>query len=394
MVGLCPTTEMTMTDQTDRHIDLSVVLPFRNERENLPELLDRLHATLDPLELSYELIFVDDGSTDDGAAVVEQRARLDVRIKLLVLSRSFGQHFAATAGIDAAQGDGVLWMDADLQERPEDIPRFLAKYREGFDIVYARRRRRRQSPWRAAMSRTFLAVANRMVGFDVASNHACMRLFSAQVAQSLRALRERNRYMAYLMAWMGYRTAEIEIEVDPRRRGRTNYSWLGLMRMGLTGLTSFTVAPLRISAFCSCLAFMACIAGVIWVLYRYFAHGFGVSGWATLVILLLGFHGLQFAVLAILGEYVGVTYSEVKQRPLYFCSRAINLDPHPGLLGMPSQVVRRNVVPGPADAASLETPTRQPVASKDAAPPLVGGVAGGASRQQGRSRNETCRNLE
>jgi hypothetical protein len=139
--------------------------------------------------------------------------------------------------------------------------------------------------------------------------------------------------MGYLMSWMGYRSAELVIELDERRRGRTNYSFSRLMAMGLTGLTSFSAAPLRISAVCSGVAFLACAAGVLWVLYRYLAYGCGVSGWASLIIVLLGMHGLQFAVLAVIGEYLGLVYGEAKQRPLYLCSRAVNLgkttDPAP-----------------------------------------------------------------
>jgi len=310
-------------------IDLSIVLPFRNERENLPELLNRLEATLASMELSYELVFVDDGSTDDGAAWLERQAQADTRIKLLVLSRNFGQHAAITAGTDVACGRMVAWMDSDLQERPEDLPRLVAKYREGFDVVYTVRARRRQSSWRAAVSYLFMSSLNRLVGLESCANRAIMRLFSAAVADSLRAFRERNRFMGYLMPWMGYRNAEIPIEVDERRHGRTNYSFSRLMALGLTGLTSFSAAPLRISAVCSCLAFVACAAGVLWVLYRYLAHGFGVSGWASLIIVLLGMHGLQFAVMAVLGEYLGLVYGETKQRPLYLCSKAVNLSGAP-----------------------------------------------------------------
>lgn len=309
----------------DGPVDISVVLPFCNERDNLPELLDRLKHTLQTGGLSYELILVDDGSTDDGVAFLEEQARSDERIKVLVLSRNFGQHVAATAGIDAAGGSMVVWMDADLQERPEDIPRLVAKLREGFDVVYTRRNCRQAPRWRAALSYAFLAILNRMVGLGVSPDRGCMRMFSAKMAESMRDLREHNRFLNYLMPWAGFRSAEVEIETDPRRRGRTKYSWAGLVRLALTGVTSFSVAPLRISALCACATILACAMGVAWVLYRYFVHGIGVSGWASLIIAILVLHGVQFGVIAILGEYLGLVYTETKRRPLYFCSRMINL---------------------------------------------------------------------
>ncbi len=321
--------ELEQSGDGNSSVDVSVVLPFRNERDNLCELLDRLNVTLEAAQLSYELIFVDDGSTDDGVAVLAERARSDSRIKVLVLSRNFGQHIAATAGIDVARGRMVVWMDSDLQERPEDIPRFVAKHREGYDVVYARRILRRQ-PWlRTVMSHAFLSVLTRLSGLkNISTNRPCLCLFSAQVADSIRALPERNRYLGYLMSWTGYRTTEIEIEIDERRHGKTNYSWASLIKLGLTGLSSFSVAPLRISAICSCVALLACVMGVLWVLYKYFFLGIGVSGWASLIIALLVLHALQFAVLAILGEYIGLIYTETKRRPLYFCSRTINLPAH------------------------------------------------------------------
>ncbi len=146
-----------------------------------------------------------------------------------------------------------------------------------------------------------------------------------QVAESLRQISERNRYMAYLMPWVGYRSAEIEIELDERRSGRTNYSWAGLMKLGIIGLTSFSTIPLRVSAICSCLALLGCLGCVAWVVYGYFAHGCGVSGWVSLMVLLLLLHGMQFAAIAIQGEYIGLSYMETKRRPLYFCARQINL---------------------------------------------------------------------
>ena len=308
----------------DGRVDISVVLPFCNERDNLPELLDRLKHTLQTGGLSYELILVDDGSTDGGVAFLEEQARSDERIKVLVLSRNFGQHVAATAGIDAAGGSMVVWMDADLQERPEDIPRLVAKLREGFDVVYTRRSCRQVTRWRAALSYAFLAILNRMVGLGVSPDRGCMRMFSAKMAESMRDLREQNRFLNYLMPWAGFRSAEVEIETDARRRGQTKYSWIRLVKFAMTGVTSFSAAPLRISAFCACATILACAVGVAWVLYRYFVHGIGVSGWASLIIAILVLHGVQFGVIAILGEYLGLTYAETKRRPLYFCSRMIN----------------------------------------------------------------------
>lgn len=340
--------------------DLSIVLPFHDEAANLPELLARLHAALRPCGLAFELIFVDDGSTDDGALIIEGAARLDERIKLLVLSRNFGQHIAGTAGIDIARGRMVLWMDTDLQERPEDIPRFVAKFREGFDVVYARRRSRRQSRCRALASRWTLSAMNRLVGLNVSPDRACMRLFSAEVAQALRRCEERNRYVGYLMPWAGYRSAEIEIEIDSRCRGRTKYSVIHLMRHAASGVTAFSVAPLRVAAILSIMTIACCTAGIGYVLYRYFMYGFVISGWASLMIAMLMLHSMQFAVLAVLGEYMGLTYTETKRRPLYLCARQVNCGKI--TTGIRSMAVsdalgHQTAVPNPAEPASLQIQT-------------------------------------
>lgn len=306
-------------------VDLSVVLPFCNERENLPALLDRLATTLQSAQLSYELILVDDGSSDGGFEYLAARARSESRIKVLQLSRNFGQHVAATAGIDAARGNMVVWMDTDLQERPEDIPRFVAKHREGYDIVYACRNSRRQSWLRARISRLTMKLLNRFAGLDLSPDQAVMRLFSRQVADAMRQFGECNRYLGHLMPWAGFRSTKIAIDIDPRLRGQTKYSAMRLAKHAVVGLTSFSAAPLRFSAGCSCLAFVGCLAGIAYVLYGYVAHGYGVSGWASLAILVLVLQGMQFAVLAIIGEYVGLAYTETKRRPLYFFRRTINV---------------------------------------------------------------------
>ncbi len=174
------------------------------------------------------------------------------------------------------------------------------------------------------MSHTALKLMNRLVRLDVSPDRACMRLFTAKVAQSLRGFEERNRYMGYLMPWAGYRTAEIEIDIDPRKRGETKYSMFRLVRLAWTGVTAFSVAPLRVAAVLSVASIAACAIGVVYVLYRYFAYGFVISGWASLIIAMLMLHSLQFAVMAVLGEYIGLTYTETKRRPLYFLSRRIN----------------------------------------------------------------------
>lgn len=306
-------------------LDLSVVLPFCNERDNLPELLDRLARTLQSAQLSYELILVDDGSSDGGFEFLAEQARSDSRIKVLQLSRNFGQHVAATAGIDTARGNMIVWMDTDLQERPEDIPRFVAKHREGYDIVYAYRNRRQQSWLRAWTSRVTMRLLNRFVGLDLSPDQAAMRLFSRQVADAIRQFGECNRYLGHLMPWAGFHSTRIAIDTDPRRHGETKYSVLRLAKHAVTGLTSFSAAPLRLSAACSCLAFVGCLGGIAYVLYGYMAHGYGVSGWASLAILVLALQAMQFAALAIIGEYVGLTYTETKRRPLYFCRRTINV---------------------------------------------------------------------
>ncbi len=361
----------------DESLDLSVVLPFRNEAENLPELLDRLRVTLEQEQLRYELIFVDDGSGDGSVGYLEEQARSDPRIKVLVLSRNYGQHVAISAGVDAARGRMVSWMDTDLQERPEDLPRFIAKLREGFDIVYGSRHCRRQHWLRSWISGLAMRLLNRISGIQITPNQAAIRVFRATVAESLRRCPERQRYLGYLIPWYGFRSAELPIEIDPRRKGESNYSFFKLIRHFLTGLTSFSIAPLHLSAVFACLCIMGCFVGAGWVVYRYFAYGFVVTGWASLILVMLLLHSIQFGVLAILGEYMGLTYLESKQRPLYLCSRAINLegadecDPQPGK--KPQRVrstVERPSLPRTNAVAQPTSSNRRNTYVESAAPPV------------------------
>jgi len=300
---------------------LSCVVPCRNEAANLELLLPQLQQLFDRLVPAWEVILVDDGSTD--ATALRLAAWTDrPGVRALQLSRNFGKEAALTAGLQAAHGDVVVMMDADLQHPPALIERFVEQWRDGADVVYAMREDRDDEPalkrWGAAWFYRLLNAADR---FEVPAGAGDFRLLDRRVVDVLLALPERNRFMKGLYAWVGFDARPVPYRPAPRANGRSHFSALRLMRLSLDGLTAFTTWPLRaISGMGFVLALLSLGYGA-YLTIVYLLHGHSLSGWTTIVVSLMLFAGIQMISLGIVGEYVGRIFEEVKARPLYVVRR-------------------------------------------------------------------------
>lgn len=299
---------------------LSIVVPFLNEETNLPELYERLCAVLDPRPESFEIIFVDDGSTDGSPAWVDQTAAEDSRVRLLQLSRNFGHQIAITAGMDHARGAAVVIMDADLQDPPEVIPDLLQSWRDGHEVVYAVRRSRAGETWsKRFLAATFYKLFRHLVKIDMPLNAGDFRLVDRQVVDALKEMRELHRFVRGLTCWVGYRQAAVEYDRAARHAGTTKYPVWKSAALAWDGMTSFSGAPLRwITLGGVAVAVLGTLRAVRTIWARLIRPEDYVPGWATIVALILIIGGIQLICMGIIGQYVSRIFEESKKRPLYF----------------------------------------------------------------------------
>lgn len=302
---------------------LSCIVPCYNEAENLQRLLPLLQAQLAQVAERWEIVLVDDGSTDASAQFMAQWAQQD-GVRVVQLSRNFGKEAALTAGLQAAAGDVVMMMDADMQHPLSLIETFVRHWCAGADVVYAVREHRDGESWfKRIGSGWFYGVVNRNSRFRVPPNAGDFRLMDRTVVQALLAMPERNRFMKGLYAWVGFDTAAVPYTPEPRLHGQTKFSLWRLVRLSLDGLTAFTNWPLRaVSMTGFVLAACALMYGA-YLIASYLMYGHDVSGWTTIVVSLMGFSGIQLLSLGVVGEYVGRIFEEVKERPLYVVKRKL-----------------------------------------------------------------------
>jgi dolichol-phosphate mannosyltransferase len=296
---------------------ISVVAPAYRCGSCLKELRRRLCLTLEQITTDFEIILVNDASPQNDWQIICELAAADPRVRGINLSRNFGQHYAIAAGIDYARGDWVVVMDADLQDQPEEILRLYAKAQDGFDIVFATRGNRTDPFLKRLYSRLFTRVINALSSVHVAEGLSNFSIFSRQVADQFRALRERARSFGLLMLWLGFRTAYVEVAHGTRFAGTTSYTFLKALRFALDSLVSQSDQPLRISIKLGFLtsALSALYAG--WLALRYYIYGVSVAGWTSVMVSLFFLTGVILADLGIIGLYLGKVFDEAKRRPLY-----------------------------------------------------------------------------
>ena len=304
-------------DTPGRHW-LSIVVPVYNEEEVLPDFHARLSSVVAGLDVETNIIYVNDGSKDRSLEIMLRLRASDSRVCVVDLSRNFGKEIALTAGLDLATGDAVVVIDADLQDPPELIPKLVSSWREGNDVVYAQRTSRQgESVLKKATSFAFYRVIQRMTRVRIPEDTGDFRLMSRQVVAALRQLRERNRFMKGLFAWVGYRQVAVPYERHPRHAGTTKWNYWRLWNFAIEGFTSFTTAPLRIATYIgiAIAAWALIYAGV--VIYKTLAFGEPVRGYPSLMVVILFLGGAQLTTIGVLGEYVGRMFDETKGRPLY-----------------------------------------------------------------------------
>lgn len=297
---------------------LDVVLPAYNEADSLPTLLPQLALELAELTPRWQIILVDDGSSDATASVVQSFRRDGMRLRYVRLSRNFGKEAALTAGLALADADRVLLMDADGQHATTLIRRMHEAWLGGADMAIAVREHREDESWAKRMgTRLFYDAINGFSGLRIPPDAGDFRLMDRRVVRALNSLPERNRFMKGLYAWVGFRTEFIPYTPESRRGGHSSFSLRRLAKLAFTGLTAFSNLPLRVwSALGAAIALVALTYGV-WLVIEHFAFGSPLPGWPTLAVGLMFFGGVQLLSVGILGEYVGRIFDEVKQRPIY-----------------------------------------------------------------------------
>ncbi len=300
------------------HPVLSVVVPVFDEEENLDELYRRVTESLGASGESFEIVLVDDGSRDGSLSRMQALAAHDPRVVVVRLSRNFGHQVAVSAGVDAARGQAIILMDADLQDPPEVVPRMLALWREGFDVVYGRRTRRPGESWfKRVTAAAFYRLIRKLTSIDIPADVGDFRLMSRRVVDVLKQFRERNRFVRGMVAWIGFRQTAIDYERQVRAAGETKYPLRKMVRFAADAVFSFSHVPLRIATGLGLVVSTLSFAyGVFTILVRLFHWGV-VEGWASLMVAVTFLGGVQLVSLGIIGEYLGRVYDEVKQRPLY-----------------------------------------------------------------------------
>ena len=321
---------------------LSLVVPVFNEEENVPILYGLLVEEVSPLAADFEILFVDDGSTDGSASAVEMLHRQDPRVKLISLSRNFGHQNALTAGMDCATGDAVIMMDADLQHPPRVIRELVRRWNEGFEVVYTIREEMEDAgPLKRLFSSFFYRLFRALSGLDLSSNAADFRLLDRKVVEAFGRIRERTRFLRGLANWVGFRSTAVIYEAPSRRSGESKYGARKMLRLAMDGLVSFSATPLYVAIYLGLALVLAGFGYLLYILYSRLVVGDVVPGWTSLIVIVMLIGGAQLGLTGIIGVYVGRIYEEAKQRPLYLISRRL------GFADSSDQLTGRHAEAGP-----------------------------------------------
>jgi len=299
---------------------VSFVVPCFNEAAVLPEALARMHAAARDAALDYEIVVVDDGSSDSTWQVLEKAASADHNVRGIRLSRNFGHQAALTAGLERARGSQVLILDADLQDPPELISAMRAKMEEGYDVVYGKRRFRDGESWvKRASAACFYRLLNFFAEIEIPSDSGDFRLMNRRALDAFLKLPEASRYIRGMVAWIGFRQVAFEYHRHRRAAGKTKYGFGRMVRLSMDALTGFSIRPLRVASIASVILIGISAMLMIRVLLSW-ATGGTVRGWTSLIVTVLFIGGVQTFILGILGEYIGRLFVEAKRRPLYLVS--------------------------------------------------------------------------
>lgn len=316
-----------MTDGDAKEL-ISIVVPCYNEEEAISETLKQLTQLCDSQpRYDFELVFVDDGSRDATLQILREAAGKDTRVKLLSFARNFGHQIAVTAGIDAASGEAVVLIDADLQDPPEAVAEMIAKWREGYDVVYGTRTSRLgESRFKLMTARGFYRILNSLSEVPIPLDTGDFRLMGRNVVDVLKSMPERDRFVRGMVSWVGFNQASLPYERSRRFAGTSKYPLRKMILFASDGILSFSAKPLRFATTVGLVTAAFALLGILYVVALRLFTSIWVEGWTAIMIALLFFGGVQLVCLGILGEYVGRIYGEVKKRPLYVVRERIGFD--------------------------------------------------------------------
>jgi len=305
----------------------SVVIPLYNEEEVALECVNRVVKVMEQIDRNYEIIFVNDGSSDKTMDIMIEQCKKNSKLKIIDFSRNFGHQIAITAGMDYAKGDAIIVMDADLQDPPEVIPEMIEKFNQGYDVVYAiRKSRKGESIFKKLTAKLFYRFLRYMCSIDIPVDTGDFRLISKKVSKVMTSLTERNRYVRGLVAWVGFKQIGIEYERDERFAGETKYPLRKMIKLSIDGITSFSTKPLTIS---KNLGIFVALAGFVYALIiviKKIALNIPNTGWSSTVVLILIIGGLQLIMIGVVGDYIARIFDESKNRPLYIINEKYNMD--------------------------------------------------------------------
>lgn len=325
-----PTLPQSLAPETVSPCEISVVIPAYNEGDSLAVMIDRLTPILDQVTSAWEIVFVDDGSSDDTRDWIAAAHLKDPRIHGIGFSRNFGKEIAIAAGLDAARGQAVIIMDADLQHPPEVIPHFVNHWREGWTVVYGERRGRySDSALRRLFTKLFYHAFASFGETPLPDGAGDFRLLDRKAVEALRAMGERARFSKGLYAWIGFRTKAVPFDVADRAKGVSKFNMRRLLTFALDGITSFSTVPLRLWTYVGALVSVLALVMALEVVISTLISGVDVPGYATLLVSITFFAGIQLLSLGIIGEYVGRIFAEVKRRPLYIVDERIGYTDQP-----------------------------------------------------------------
>lgn len=311
--------ESHMITSTSGNLKLSIVVPVYNEAEGLQEFHRRVSMVIESLRYRSEVVYVNDGSTDESMKILKELKLADPRVAIVDLSRNFGKEIAMTAGIDHSYGDAVVVIDADLQDPPELIPKLTEEWEQGFDVVYAQRARREgESSFKKMTAYAFYRVIQNVSRVAIPEDTGDFRLLSRRAVCALVQLREQHRFMKGLFAWIGFPQKKVLYSRLPRYAGKTKWNYWKLWNFALEGITSFTIAPLKIATYLGLMVAFASLAYASVIVFKTIVYGNPVAGYPSLMVTILFLGGVQLIGIGIVGEYVGRMFNETKGRPLYF----------------------------------------------------------------------------
>jgi len=345
---------------------ISIVAPAYNEERNLPEFLAAIIPVLEATGETFEIVFVNDGSRDGTLGMLAAAASQDPRIKVVGLARNFGKDIALSAGLAHAAGQAVIPIDCDLQHPVELIPQFLAKWREGFDMVLGvRSRRDEEGFFRRTASRTYYRLMQMITSVEIPPNAGDFRLLDRKILDVINKMPERHRFMKGIFAWPGFKVASIEFQANVRANDtRSSWSFFKLWRFALDGLFSFSTAPLKWWTYVGALSALGAFIYLAITLVQKLVYGIDVPGYASLLVLILFFNGLTMISNGIQGEYIARIFEEVKGRPLYVVADRFGFDE--AARAQPAPVVAS--VAAPAEAPAKQAPPPAP-------PSALGGIS-------------------